>query len=63
MLFGSDYGSERRSTVRTERDLLSEWYLRHILSVLPEWPSSRVDELLLHISMEVFGECRTTYSL
>jgi len=21
-------------------------YLRHILSVLPEWPSNRVDELL-----------------
>lgn len=26
MFFGSDYGSERRSTVRAERDLLSEWY-------------------------------------
>ncbi|MEF4314747.1 transposase domain-containing protein, partial [Escherichia coli] len=23
-----------------------EAYLRHILSVLPEWPSNRVDELL-----------------
>ncbi|EFJ2402914.1 TPA: transposase domain-containing protein [Escherichia coli] len=43
--------------------IVPEAYLRHILSVLPEWPSSRVDELLLHISMEVFGECRTTYSL
>ncbi len=40
MFFGSDYGSERRSTVRAERDLLSEWYLRHILRVLPEWPSN-----------------------
>lgn len=27
-------------TVRAERDLLSEWYLRHILRVLPEWPSN-----------------------
>lgn len=24
----------------------NEAYLRHILSVLPEWPSNRVDELL-----------------
>ncbi|EIP60164.1 hypothetical protein S11_3107 [Escherichia coli B26-1] len=40
MFFGSDYGSERRSTVRAERDLLSEWYLRHILRVLPEWSSN-----------------------
>ncbi|WP_432276592.1 transposase domain-containing protein, partial [Escherichia coli] len=23
-----------------------EAYLRHILNVLPEWPSNRVDELL-----------------
>ncbi len=23
-----------------------EAYLRHILSILPEWPSNRVDELL-----------------
>lgn len=43
MFFGSDYGSERRSTVRAERDLLSEWYLRHILNILS---ANRVDELL-----------------
>ena len=50
--FGSDHGGERGAL------LLSGWigtcrlngndpaYLRHILSVLPEWPSNRVDELL-----------------
>ena len=27
-------------------DIDPEAYLRHILSVLPEWPSNRVDELL-----------------
>ncbi|WP_158603596.1 transposase domain-containing protein [Escherichia coli] len=32
----------RRSVTNTG----PEAYLRHILSVLPEWPSNRVDELL-----------------
>ncbi|HCK1695998.1 TPA: transposase, partial [Escherichia coli] len=69
LFFGSDHGGERGAllygligTCRLN-GIDPEAYLRHILSVLPEWPSSRVDELLLHISMEVFGECRTTYSL
>lgn len=46
MFFGSDYGSERRSTVRAERDLLSEWYLRHILRVFAGMAFQPVDELL-----------------
>ncbi len=51
MFFGGDYGSERRSTVRADgpcclNGINPQAYLRHILSVLPEWPSNRVDELL-----------------
>ncbi len=33
----SEFSTKRRQT---------RAYLRHILSVLPEWPSNRVDELL-----------------
>ena len=49
MFFGSDHGGERGSTV--VRRLIGtcrlngidpEAYLRHILSVLPEWPSNRI---------------------
>ncbi|WP_368766415.1 transposase domain-containing protein, partial [Enterobacter hormaechei] len=52
MFFGSDHGGERGAllygligTCRLN-DIDPEAYLRHILSVLPEWPSNRVDELL-----------------
>ncbi len=50
--FGSDHGGERGAllyrligTCRLN-GIDPEAYLRHILSVLPEWPSNRVDELL-----------------
>ncbi|WP_140440436.1 transposase domain-containing protein, partial [Escherichia coli] len=42
MFFGSDHGGERGALYGID----PEAYLRHILSVLPEWPSNRVDELL-----------------
>ncbi len=52
VFFGSDHGGERGvllygliSTCRLN-DIDPEAYLRYILSVLPEWPSNRVDELL-----------------
>ena len=51
MFFGNDHGGERSALLYgliglpTER-YRSEAYLRHILNVLPEWPSNRVDELL-----------------
>ncbi|EHL8905448.1 IS66-like element ISEc23 family transposase, partial [Escherichia coli] len=52
MFFGSDHGGERGAllygligTCRLN-GIAPEAYLRHILSVLPEWPSNRVDELL-----------------
>ena len=52
MFFGSDHGGERGAllygligTCRLN-DIDPEAYLSHILSVLPEWPSNRVDELL-----------------
>ncbi|MGE1337767.1 IS66 family transposase [Escherichia coli] len=52
MFFGSDHGGERGAllygligTCRLN-GIDPEAYLRHILSVLPEWPSNRVDELL-----------------
>ena len=48
----SDHGGERGAllygligTCRLN-GIDPEAYLRHILSVLPEWPSNRVDELL-----------------
>ncbi|MCZ5459926.1 transposase domain-containing protein, partial [Escherichia coli] len=41
--FGSDYGSERTCCLN---GINPQAYLRHILSVLPEWPSNCVDELL-----------------
>ena len=51
-VLGSDHGGERGAllygligTCRLN-DIDPEAYLRHILSVLPEWPSNRVDELL-----------------
>ncbi|HHS9230115.1 TPA: transposase domain-containing protein, partial [Escherichia coli] len=51
-LNGSDHGGERGAllygligTCRLN-GIDPEAYLRHILSVLPEWPSNRVDELL-----------------
>ncbi|MWP27127.1 IS66 family transposase, partial [Escherichia coli] len=52
MFFGNDHGGERGAllygligTCRLN-GIDPEAYLRHILSVLPEWPSNRVDELL-----------------
>lgn len=52
MFFGSDHGGERGAllygligTCRLN-GIDPEAYLRHILSLLPEWPSNRVDELL-----------------
>ncbi|WP_153062876.1 transposase domain-containing protein, partial [Escherichia coli] len=52
LFFGSDHGGERGallySLIGTCRlnGIDPEAYLRHILSILPEWPSNRVDELL-----------------
>ncbi|EDW1644274.1 IS66 family transposase [Salmonella enterica subsp. enterica] len=52
MFFGSDHGGERGAllygligTCRLN-GIDPEAYLRHILSVLPEWPSNKVAELL-----------------
>ena len=52
VFFGSDHGGERGAllygligTCRLN-GIDPEAYLRHILSVLPEWPFNRVDELL-----------------
>ena len=52
VFFGSDHGGERGAllygligTCRLN-GIDPEAYLRHILSVLPEWPANRVDELL-----------------
>ena len=52
IFFGSDHGGERGAllygligTCRLN-GIDKEAYLRHILSVLPEWPSNRVGELL-----------------
>ncbi|EGG8257235.1 IS66 family transposase [Salmonella enterica subsp. enterica serovar Typhimurium] len=52
VFFGSDHGGERGAllygligTCRLN-GIDPEAYLRHILGVLPEWPSNRVDELL-----------------
>ncbi|END8649803.1 transposase domain-containing protein, partial [Escherichia coli] len=52
MFFGNDHGGERGAllygligTCRLN-GIDPEAYLRHILSVLPEWPSNRVEELL-----------------
>lgn len=52
VFFGSDHGGEHSAllygllgTCRLN-GLDPEAYLRHILSILPEWPSNRVDELL-----------------
>ena len=52
VFFGSDHGGERGAllygligTCRLN-GIDPEAYLRHILSILPEWPSNRVDELL-----------------
>ncbi|WP_142288972.1 transposase domain-containing protein, partial [Klebsiella pneumoniae] len=52
IFFGSDHGGERGAllygligTCRLN-GIDPEAYLRHILSVLPEWPSNRVGELL-----------------
>lgn len=52
VFFGSDHGGERGAllygVIGTCRlnGIDPEAYLRHILSVLPEWPSNRVDKLL-----------------
>ncbi|SQM12284.1 transposase [Escherichia coli] len=52
MFFGNDHGGERGAllygligTCRLN-GIDPEAYLRHILSILPEWPANRVDELL-----------------
>ncbi len=52
IFFGSDHGGERGAllygligTCRLN-GIDPEGYLRHILSVLPEWPSNKVAELL-----------------
>jgi transposase len=52
IFFGSDHGGERGAllygligTCRLN-GIDPEAYLRHILSVLPEWPSNKVAELL-----------------
>ncbi len=52
VFFGSDHGGERGAllygligTCRLN-GIDPEAYLRHILSILPEWPSNHVDELL-----------------
>ena len=51
MFFGNDHGRERGAllygligTCRLN-GIDPEAYLRHILSVLPEWPSNRVDRV------------------
>ncbi|ESU75966.1 Transposase (plasmid) [Shigella dysenteriae WRSd3] len=52
MFFGSDHGGDRGALLYgligscRLNGIDPEAYLRHILSVLPEWPSNRVDELL-----------------
>ncbi|HDT4439938.1 transposase, partial [Escherichia coli] len=52
MFFGNDHGGERGALLCgligscRLNGIDPEAYLRHILSVLPEWPSNRVDELL-----------------
>ncbi|EOT6830475.1 transposase domain-containing protein, partial [Escherichia coli] len=52
MFFGNDHGGERGALLYgliwscRLNGIAPEAYLRHILSVLPEWPSNRVDELL-----------------
>ncbi|HCI3050194.1 TPA: transposase domain-containing protein, partial [Escherichia coli] len=52
VFFGSDHGGERGALLYGLIDTCRlngidpEAYLRHILSVLPEWPSNRVGELL-----------------
>jgi len=48
IFFGSDYGALLYGLIRTCRlnGIDPEAYLRHILSVLPEWPSNKVAELL-----------------
>ncbi|EPB6765311.1 transposase domain-containing protein, partial [Escherichia coli] len=38
--------SEQHRCSNEKNGVDPEAYLRHILSVLPEWPSNRVDELL-----------------
>ncbi|WP_162780028.1 transposase domain-containing protein, partial [Escherichia coli] len=48
MFFGGERGALLYGLIGTCRlnGIDPEAYLRHILSVLPEWPSNRVDELL-----------------
>ncbi len=52
MFFGNDHGGERGALLYgligscRLNGIDPEAYLRHILSVLPEWSSNRVDELL-----------------
>ena len=49
MFCGSDHGDERGALLYWLigiNGIDPEAYLRHILSVLPEWLSNRVDELL-----------------
>jgi transposase len=52
MFFGNDHGGERGALLYgligscRLNGIDPEAYLRHILSVLPEWPSNRVDERL-----------------
>ncbi len=52
MFFGNDHGGERSALLYgligacRLNGIDPESYLRHILNVLPEWPSNRVDELL-----------------
>lgn len=52
MFFDNDHGGERGALLYGLigscglNGIDPEVYLRHILSVLPEWPSNRVDELL-----------------
>ena len=52
LFFGNDHGGERGAMlyglVETCKlnGINPETYFRHIFAVLPDWPSSRVDELL-----------------
>ncbi|EAB1660151.1 transposase domain-containing protein [Salmonella enterica] len=52
LFFGNDHGGNRGTMVYSLIEtcklngINSETYLRHILSLLPEWPANRVSELL-----------------
>ncbi|GAA3589656.1 hypothetical protein GCM10023078_16740 [Gibbsiella greigii] len=47
LFFGSDHGGERGTLLYMPPQRVDpKAYLRHILSVLPEWPINKVAELL-----------------